>query len=310
MGSLFVAGTESGVGKTVVVAALARIAAESGALPVVYKPFITDDMEDLRIMMAAIWSATKKVNGRTTVAPLHCLAGYQFDSPASPYTSMIGEGVDVGDVMDGLAKLRRGVRHEVEEAATSMGAEGTLQDTPRGEVVVVEGYGGAMTPIRSDYFMADLIKDLEIPAVIVTTNRIGALGLSAMTALSCRERGVEPAGFVVNGIDPDGYDPAVLAEDIMDVTGTQVLAVLGAYGAPAPPKRKGSMFGSLPVHTNEKMRIEDTPEDVKRSVAAAEGVHGSGALDGIARSLIGGTGWPAGPAGQGRKGGEKGGGGQ
>ena len=310
MGSLFVAGTESGVGKTVVVAALARIAAESGALPVVYKPFMTDDAEDLEVMVAAIRGAMKMVPGRATIAPMHCEGEYQFNAPVSPYTGMLGEGVDVGYVMDGLAKLRRGVRHLVEETAMSMGAEGTLQDTPRGEVVMVEGYGGAMTPIRSDYFMADLIKDLEIPAIIVTTNRIGALGLSAMAALSCRERGVRLAGFVVNGIDPDGYDPAVLGEDIRDVTGTPVLAVLGVHGAPASPKRKGSLFGSPRMQTNEKIRNEDTPEDVKRSVAAAEGIHGSGALDGIARSLIGGTGWPDGPAGRGPGGGEGGGGGQ
>lgn len=295
VGSLFVAGTESGVGKTVVIAALARIAVDSCVLPVVYKPFRTDDNEDMSTPMVAIQDLMRgRIKGRgMTMVPMHCEGDYDFNSPISPYTGMRrqGEGVDVGDVLGSISRLRRGgVRREIEDAAESAGAGRMFIETLRGEVVMVEGYGGAMTPIRRDYFMADLIRDAAMPAVVVTTNRIGALGLAVMTAMSCRELGAPPAGFVVNCTDPGGHDPGGLAEDIAEVAGVPVLAVLGAHGTPAPAGRKGSMFGSRPLNDASGIRHKDMPEGTKRSVAAARAIHESGALDGVARVLLGGPG--------------------
>ena len=295
VGSLFVAGTESGVGKTVVVAALARIAVDSGVLPVVYKPFRTDDNEDLSTPMVAIQDLIRgRIKGRgMTMVPMHCEGDYDFNSPISPYTGLRrqGEEADVGGVLGSISRLRRGgVRREIEDTAESTGAGRTFIETLRGEVVMVEGYGGAMTPIHRDYFMADLIRDAAMPAVVVTTNRIGALGLAVMTAMSCRELGAPPAGFVVNCTDPGGHDPGRLAEDIAEVAGAPVLAVLGAHGTPAPAGRKGSMFGSRPLNDGSGIRHEDMPEGTKRSVAAARAVHESGALDGVARVLLGGQG--------------------
>ena len=43
------------------------------------------------------------------------------------------------------------------------------------DVMVVEGIGGIMTPIRVDYFVSDLVKQMNLPAIIVSRNRIGAL---------------------------------------------------------------------------------------------------------------------------------------
>ena len=303
MGSIFIAGTESGVGKTVVVAALSRIAVDSGVLPVVYKPFRTDDNEDITTPIAAIQDLMKGRVSGSAIMPMHCEGEYDFDSPISPYTGLrLEEEADIGGVLGSISRLRRGARSAVEEAAVSLGAPGTLMETPRGEALIVEGYGGAMTPICRDYFVADLIRDAAMPAVIVTTNRIGALGLSVMTAMSCRERGAPPAGFVVNCTDPRGHDPARLAEDIEEVAGAPVLAVIGAHGNPAPAGRRGSLFGVLPARGGPWRRREDLPESTKRSAAAAEAAHKSGALDAVARVMLGKWGGPgkgaaaAGPA--------------
>ena len=70
-GSIFVAGTESGVGKTVVAAAPARMAVDSGALPVVYKPFRTDDNEDMTTPIAAIQDLVRgRASGTATADTL------------------------------------------------------------------------------------------------------------------------------------------------------------------------------------------------------------------------------------------------
>ena len=286
---MFVAATETGAGKTVVCAALARIAIASGALPVFFKPFMTDDLEDVFSVLASVIDGMKTPGDRLAMAPVHCETEYRLASQASPYAGTRGageDGVDVAEVLGAIAEMRGGVRRKIEEGSAAMGAGGTLPGTPRGEAVIVEGCGGAMTPIRRDYFVADLVRDAGMPAVVVTTNRIGALGLSAMTAEACRERGARPIGFVVNCTDPGGYDPARLGEDIREVTGVPVLASIESGGEPAVPARKGSMFGSYPLQAEGGMRREDMPEGTKRTLAAAKRAQESGALDGIARAMF------------------------
>ena len=314
MRSLFVAGTEAGVGKTVVAAALARAAAAAGALPAYYCPFTTDDVEDMLVPQMSLQGVLKQDPGkRYMLIPVNCETSYQFNAPVSPYVGMRGsaESVDVSQVLKMISRLRRNARRIFERSASSAaslpGGPWEIPETPLGNAVIVEGTGGAMTPIRRDYCVADLIRDAAMPAVIVTTNRIGALNLSVMTAAACRDRGAAPLGFVVNCIDPDGYDPGRLAEDIAEVTGVPVLAVLRAHGTPVPPPRKGSMFGKREAVLRTGEGLADMPEGVQRSCAAATAVHESGALDGLARMMLegevrgGGGGAGGGAGGPGRR---------
>lgn len=290
MGSIFVAGTEAGVGKTVVAAALARAAAAAGAMPVYYCPFTTDDVEDMLVPQMSLQGVLKPAPGRPSMLiPVHCETSYQFNAPVSPYVGMRGsaESVDVSSVLKMISRLRRSARRIFERSASPFPAGSfDVPETPLGSAVIVEGTGGAMTPIRQDYCVADLIRDAAMPAVVVTTNRIGALNLSVMTAAACRDRGAAPLGFVVNCIDPDGYEPGSLAEDIADVAGVPVLAVLRAHGTPVPPPRKGSLFGRRETVLRTGEGLADLPEGVQRSCAAATAVHKSGAIDGLARVML------------------------
>lgn len=269
MGSLFIAGTETGVGKTVVAAALARAAVKSGIVPAIFKPFMTDDFEDQLAVTVALARMSRPPMGRTAAAPLHYRSNYELNSPASPYTCMrtAGESVDIDNILGTIAEMRRGA--------------GPL---------MVEGTGGVAAPIRSGYLMADLIRDSGIPAVIVTTNRVGSLNLSVMSAMSCRERGAAPIGFVVNCIDPGGYAQGQIGADIEAVTGVPVLASLGLQGRHPPQRRKkGSMFGPIsPFRDGVKVYLDDMPRGVKRSAAVAARIHRGGGLDGLARVLLGG----------------------
>lgn len=270
MGSLFIAGTETGVGKTVVVAALARAAVAAGAVPAICKPFLTDDLEDRMVVTIALARMSRPPMGRVAMAPFIYGSDYELNSLASPYTCMrVGGGsVDVGSILGTIAKMRRGA--------------GPL---------MVEGTGGAMAPIRSGYLMADLIRDSGIPAVMVTTNRVGSLNLSVMSAASCRERGAAPIGFVVNCVDPDGYEPGQIGADIEAVTGVPVLASIRLHGGRPPPKRKkGSLFGSRPPlgEDGSMAYIRDMPKSMRRSAAVATRIHRGGGLDGLARRLLGG----------------------
>ena len=267
MGTVFVAGTEIGVGKTVVAAALARAAVESGSRPAFFKPFITDDMEDVHSVLAAAADQAGRRAGGAAAAPAVCTSEYAFNSHASPYIGMGGTegGVDVSAVLDTIQELC--------DAAGS---------------VIVEGSGSVMTPIRRNYFVADLMADASMSSVVVTTNRIGALSLAAMSAEACRERGAPPVGFVINCIDPDGYEPGRLAGDMSAVTGSHVLAVLDMHGERPAQGRKGSLFGSRPPQAGAdgQAGAGSLPEGARRSAEASGAIHGGGRLAGIAAVLL------------------------
>lgn len=208
MRPVFVTGTDTGVGKTVVAGALARTAAAAGCATGVFKPFVAGGAGDMDVLESALASAAAREGGGGGGRGIGDGAAsvrraYAFDAPASPYTASRLEGVeiDVGSVLGRFAQMLREY-----------------------EAVVVEGIGGAMTPILRDYFVADLARDMCAPCIIVVPNRFDAAGHAIMAAYHCLRRGAKVSGFVVNRVDADGYNAASLREEIMEVTGLPVLA--------------------------------------------------------------------------------------
>src|SRR5207247_6909869 len=68
----------------------------------------------------------------------------------------------------------------------------------RVDIVVVEGVGGWLVPIRSDYFVADLAAELNLAVLVVVQNRLGCLNHTALTVRSVLDRRLPCAGVVLN----------------------------------------------------------------------------------------------------------------
>ena len=49
------------------------------------------------------------------------------------------------------------------------------------DILLVEGMGGIMTPILEDYFVADLIRDMDLQTIIVIRSKIGTINHTMMT---------------------------------------------------------------------------------------------------------------------------------
>ena len=81
----------------------------------------------------------------------------------------------------------------------------TLQN--RVEHVVVEGVGGWLVPIRSDYFVSDLAVEMSLPVLVVAQNRLGCLNHTMLTLRSIAEHGIRCLGVVLNGV-PETSDIA------------------------------------------------------------------------------------------------------
>lgn len=199
MKSYFVTGTDTGIGKTCFTAGLASAMRNSGINVGIMKPFATGipqktgyKSEDVKILVEA--SGAK--DDESVVNP------YFFPIPASPYmaANKLKSVIDVSQVLDKFEKLQ------------------SLHDS-----VLVEGIGGIMTPILKDYCVADLIKDLNLEVLLVTSSRIGTVNHTLLTCDACRKYGLKTKGIIINNFDTAGYDVDDLGTDLKNLSGIDVL---------------------------------------------------------------------------------------
>ncbi len=196
--SLFVVGTDTGVGKTVVAATL--LARYRSELRLVYwKPVATGGrLERDRDSVALL------VPGAETVAE-----AYLFDEPLSPHLAARHEGVEI----------------ELERIATRWRE---LRTFFAGAGFVVEGAGGVLVPLNDHgVLLVDLVAAMALPVLVAARSTLGTINHTLLTIEALRGRGIEIAGVVLNGpSQPDNR------EAIERLGGVAVLAELPAFGLP------------------------------------------------------------------------------
>ena len=170
---LFVTGTDTGVGKTVVCAALLhRYRRETGVR--YWKPIQTGvEVDDDT-------AAVRDLAGGDPAAVLDC--GVRLEQPVSPHLAarLAGTALDVGDV-----------------ASIVQGAAG---ETPW----IVEGAGGVLVPVSEERRMVDLIRALGLPALVVARSTLGTINHTLLTLEALRRRDVRVSGVVMVGpLDPE-----------------------------------------------------------------------------------------------------------
>ncbi|MDH5569925.1 MAG: dethiobiotin synthase [Nitrosopumilus sp.] len=198
MNSFFITGTDTDVGKTYVTAGLAVTLRKMGINVGVMKPFAAGTAqrngfksEDVEILS----NAAKVDDPESLVNPQF------FPIPASPYTA--------------YKKLK--IKPKVSTVLTNFKKLSKLHD-----LILVEGMGGLMTPILKNYSIASLIKDMNIPTVIVTSSRIGTVNHTLMTCIMCKKYKIPIKGIIINNFE-DGYSVPQLKKDLEDLTGVKVL---------------------------------------------------------------------------------------
>jgi dethiobiotin synthetase len=169
---LFVTGTDTEVGKTVVASAIAATLAEAGHRVSVFKPVVTGleetgnghcDHERLR------------VSARSSQSPAD-VSPYLFQRPVSPHQAAAQEGVPVEPHV-----LRAAAHH----AAGS------------GDVLVAEGVGGLLVPLADDYLVRDLAADLGLPLVVAARPGLGTINHTLLTLECARGAGLEVRAIVL-----------------------------------------------------------------------------------------------------------------
>ena len=170
-------GTGTGVGKTVVTAAVAALAATRGAGVAVVKPAqtgaVADEQGDL--------DDVRRLAG---VSDLHEHA--RFPDPLSPAAAARRSGLPALDLHDSAARIR-----------------GLAADR---DLVVVEGAGGLLVRYDAEGLtIADLARELAAPVLVVADPALGTLNHTALTLEALAHRGIDLAGVVLGSwpAEPD-----------------------------------------------------------------------------------------------------------
>ena len=176
----FVTGTDTGVGKSLVSAALLQAFATRGMQVAGMKPVasgcrVVDG--ELRNDDADMLSEVATVS-----APYATVCPYRFEPPIAPH---IAAGL-VGQTIDRSVILAR--YHELARLA---------------ELVVVEGVGGWAVPLGGRLLLADLAEALDLPVIVVVGGRLGCINHALLTCQAIAASGLSLAGWVFNQIEPD-----------------------------------------------------------------------------------------------------------
>ncbi|HET7484896.1 MAG TPA: dethiobiotin synthase [Solirubrobacterales bacterium] len=199
MNGVFVTGTGTEVGKTVVAAAMAHTLAAAGNRVAVFKPAVTGLDPEQPADGPKTGAGVRISSRRPTVEPDHELlrraagsaqaeeeiAPYRYGPPASPHlaAALAGEEIDP-------ERLRAAARAAAANA----------------DALVCEGVGGLLVPLRDDYLVRDLAVDLGLPLVIAASPGLGTINHTLLTIEAARSAGLVVASVVLTPW-PDGPSP-------------------------------------------------------------------------------------------------------
>ncbi len=203
---IFITGTDTGVGKTHVAAAIARMLKKCGIDVGVMKPAETGcrirsgflvPSDALRLMKAA------GVRDR-----LDLVNPYRFSRPLAPSVAAVlqGKRISPQKVIKAYGELSR--RHDF---------------------VIVEGAGGIMVPLRDRYSFLDLAADLGLPVLVIARPNLGTINHTLLTIAALQQRQLNVCGVIMN----DATDrKAGMAEQtspgvIERISGVRILGVVG-----------------------------------------------------------------------------------
>lgn len=215
MRGVFVTGTDTEVGKSVVAASICAALARAGERVAAFKPVVTgldDEPGEFGRDHELLSSVANAGQSPEEVAP------YRFGPPVSPHLAAELAGVTI------------------EPAELVAAARGH-------ELLVCEGVGGLMVPITPGYLVRDLAMDLDLPVVIAARTGLGTINHTLLTIEAARAGGLGVAAVVMT---PWPEDPPR-----MERSNRETIERLGDVRVvempPTTPERLAEAGASLPL---------------------------------------------------------------
>lgn len=202
---VFVTGTDTGIGKTVLAALLVRYLRQRRVHALAMKPFCSGSRDDVDIL----WSAQDREIARERINPFH------YSLPVAPLMAARRAQRSVS--------LREVLRRIRELAAAC-------------ELLLVEGAGGLYVPLGEGYTVADVIRRLRCSVVLAARNRLGTVNHTLLTLGALKQIGIREATVALIDADEPDESSSANARLIQEFSGTAVMRLSYLGSGPVDPE--------------------------------------------------------------------------
>jgi dethiobiotin synthetase len=216
MKSLFITGTDTGVGKTTIAASISAFLSIRKEMNVgVMKPFESGLSKRNKDLLP--WDAICLREASGSTDDLDDISPYTFEAPLAP------------DVAAGLEHIQIDI--DIVDRIYNKIAK-------KHDIVIIEGAGGVLVPIKKDFFYADLIEKWGMPTIIVSRLTLGTINHTLLTCNYLESRGIKVLGVILN--NSDGIDDLAAQTNPEALKRYLKVPVLGLF-----PYVKGLLRGGM-----------------------------------------------------------------
>lgn len=175
----FITGTDTGVGKTIIAGALIKVIEFLGLKVCGMKPVESGCGREGDVLIPYDGMFLKQLAHMEV--PIKLITPCCLESPLAPLIAAEIDGKDIHT-------------SEIEKAFNKL--------SKQHDAIVVEGIGGLMVPIKKDYFVTSLAKELGLPLIIVAKPGIGTINHIMLTVTLALREGLDVAGVILNYTQP------------------------------------------------------------------------------------------------------------
>ncbi len=205
MKAIFITGTDTGVGKTIVTGLLGRYLLDNGCSVITQKWIETGTSGFSKDIDMHLKLMGRKRRDIKDYLPFVCLYTFKFASSPHLAARLENKTITARRIKKAFGLLKR--KHDL---------------------TIVEGTGGTLVPFNKKRLVIDIAKELGLPVLIVAENRLGAINHTLLTVEAVKKRGMKIVGIIFNNIEK-GRDKEILKDNVDIVralTGERVLGVL------------------------------------------------------------------------------------
>ena len=186
---LFITGTDTGVGKTIVAGGIAKVLAQKGHRVGVFKPVSSGCVHQYEGLVNVDASFLRTCSGCDF--ELSAINPVGYVTPAAPFVCE---------------------EHENRFVDFELIAQAYRKICAKSNIMIVEGIGGVRVPISRNTDLLDLARQFDLPVVVVTRPNLGTINHTLLTIDAVRNAGLDLAGVVISGYDATN---ATLAEETL-----------------------------------------------------------------------------------------------
>ncbi|GBE05036.1 MAG TPA: dethiobiotin synthase [Nitrospirae bacterium] len=198
----FITGTDTGVGKTFVASGLLQAFKSLGMSACPMKPVETGCKTKKEKLVPE--DTLRLIRASGVDEPLDIINPFRLKHPLAPSVAAELEGITIK-------------KNRIISAYRSL--------SKKYDVTLVEGAGGIMVPLYKKYLFLDLIKDLDLPLIIVSRPGLGTINHTLLTIEIAKKKGIKVLGVIIN-------HTTIIKKGLAEKTNPQVIEKLGKVPVP------------------------------------------------------------------------------